>query len=184
MIAHIEKYTIELKVDQIYSENSIDNLTHYDKVHLEQSEYRFTTKIGLNVFEKGKLTNSAIVGAIGGGTGIHKNSQIIENNRIIVCCSDTIFCLSIPELDLIWKTQADQATCFEVLKLNDDYIIHGELQISRLDSNGRIVWRKSGADIFTTLTGENDFEITEKYIRATDFENRTYKFDFDGTVIE
>ena len=184
MIIELEKYKVELKVDKTYSENSTDNLNQYGKVHFDQSEYKISTKIGLKVFENGKLINSAIIGSIGGGTGIHKNSQIIENDRILVCCSDSIFCLSIPSLDFIWKTHADQATCFEIFKYNDSYIIHGELEISRLDSNGQIMWQKSGADIFTTPTGINDFEITEEYIRATDWENRTYKFDFDGVLIE
>ena len=49
---------------------------------------------------------------------------------------------------------------------------------------GKIIWQKSGADIFTTEKGIDDFEITESYIRATDWENRVYKFDFNGKEIE
>ena len=58
------------------------------------------------------------------------------------------------------------------------------MEISKLDSDGRLIWQQSGADIFTTEKGTNDFEITESYIRATDWENQTYKFDFNGKVIK
>ena len=183
MIIEKDKYKVELEVDETYSEDSTDNVNDYVKVYFDQSQYEFTTKIGMRIFEESNLINSAIIASIGGGTGIHENSQIIESDRLLVCCSDTIFCLSIPELDLIWKTQADQATCFEIFKYKDSYIVHGELEISRLDSDGQLMWQKSGGDIFTTADGTNDFEITEDYIRATDWENRTYKFDFDGNSI-
>lgn len=177
------KYKIELTVEESYNKNSSDNINDYSKIFFDESEFEFPTKIGLKLFENGDIIQSSIIGSIGGGTGIHRSSQIIEDDRILVCCSDSIFCLSIPELDLIWKTQADQATCFEIFKYRDSYVVHGELEISRLDYNGRIMWQQSGADIFTTPKGENDFKITEEYIKATDWDNRSYKFDFDGNLI-
>jgi len=88
--------------------------------------------------------------------------------------------LSIPELTLLWRTHADQGTCFEIYKYQGSYIVHGEFEISRLHKNGKIIWQQSGADIFTTIEGRKDFELTDKYIIATDFENRVCKFDYDG----
>ena len=71
-------------------------------------------------------------------------------------------------------------TCFEIFKKGDFYIVHGELEITKLNENGKILWQKGGADIFTTISGKNDFKLTEKYIIATDWENRIYKFDYEG----
>jgi hypothetical protein len=184
MIFETGKYKIELQVDELYSDSSTDNLNQYQKIYFTESEYILPTKIGIKVFQNEELIKSAIIGSIGGGTGIHNNSQIIDNDEITICCSDSIFCLSIPNLDLKWKTQADQITCFELFKKDDSYIVHGEMEITKLDSNGQIVWQQSGADIFTTEKGIDDFEITDSYIRATDWENRTYKFDFNGKVIK
>ena len=42
----------------------------------------------------------------------------------------------------MWRTQADQATCFEIYKYEDSYIIHGEFEISRLDKDGKIIWQQ------------------------------------------
>ena len=46
------------------------------------------------------------------------------------------------------------------------------MEITKLDSNGNILWQNGGADIFTTEKGVDDFEITDSFIRATDWENR------------
>lgn len=178
------QYEIEIQKDDMFSINSVDSHFVYKNIYFTPSDYVLPTKIGLKIFEKEELISSAIIGSIGGGTGIHDTSQIIENDKLIICCSDSVFCLSIPDLNLIWKTQADQATCFEIFKLQDSFIVHGEMEITRLDSNGNILWQNGGADIFTTEKGVDDFEITDSFIRATDWENKTYKFSFDGKQIE
>ncbi len=178
-----DNYKIDIYDDRSFSESSVDNINQYDLVHFEKSDYIFPTVFGIKVFEDEKILKSAVIGSIGGGTGIHDKSVIIESNRILICCSDSIFCLSIPDLNLLWQTKADSATCFGIHKCNDSYIIHGELQISRLNQNGEIVWQQSGGDIFTTLEGKDDFEITDEFIFATDWENRKYKFDFNGQII-
>lgn len=179
-----DKYRIDIFDDQTYIEGSADNVNYYDFVYFDKSDYHFPLVYGIKVFQGGTLIKSAVIGSIGGGTAIHNTSTIIENDRLLVCCSDTIFCLSIPDLTLLWRTQADQATCFEIYKYKDSYIIHGEFEISRLDKNGKILWQQSGADIFTTLDGKDSFAINDNYILATDWENRKYKFDFDGQLIE
>lgn len=82
-----------------------------------------------------------------------------------------------------WKTQADEATCFQIYKYQDDYLIHGELQISRLDCNGNIKWEFSGADIFVSIDNEEEFLIKNDGILLTDFTGKKYKINFDGKVL-
>jgi outer membrane protein assembly factor BamB len=177
------RYRIDIYADQTFTEGSADNVNQYDLVYFDKSEYHFPSVFGIKMFQDDTLMKSAVIGSNGGGTGIHNTSTIIENNRVLVCCSDSIFCLSIPDLTLLWRTQADQATCFEIYKYQDSYIIHGELEISRLDKDGKILWQQSGADIFTTLDGKDSFIITDNYILVTDWGNRKYKFDFNGQSI-
>lgn len=179
-----DKYRIDIYADQTFTEGSADNVNQYDLVYFDKSEYVFPSVLGIKIYQDDKLLKSAVIGSIGGGTGIHDTSTIIEKDRLLICCSDTVFCLSIPDLTLLWRTQADQATCFEIYKYQDSYIIHGELEISRLDKDGKILWQQSGADIFTTLDGKDSFTITDNYILATDWENRKYKFDFNGIIIK
>jgi len=177
----VGEFLLDIYRDESFEKASADNLHKYDLVYLEDSQYVFPTMVGIKVFKQTELLKSAIIGSVGGGTGIHKNSVVYETSRILVCCSDTIFCLSIPELEMLWRTKADLATCFEIFKYQDNYIVHGELEISRLDKDGKILWQKSGADIFTRITGEGpDFEMQKDYIRVKDFQNREYRFDYNG----
>jgi hypothetical protein len=161
------------------------NSNPYDLVYLEDTGHIWPTIIGLKIYDDtGSLFKSAIIGAHGGGSGIHETSHILKSDRIVICCSDTVFCLSIPDLYLLWKTKCDMATCFGIFNYKEDYIIHGEVEITRLSNNGKIIWQQSGADIFTTLnSGKEDFLITDDHILATDWDSRKYKFDFDGNPI-
>jgi hypothetical protein len=176
----IGKYIIEIFTDETYKVDSAENINEYDFEYLEAENEYNSTFVGIKLYENEELKKSILIGSEGGNTGINENSKIIEENRVIICCANKIFCLSFPELNLLWKTKADEMTCFEIFKKDNFYIVHGELEISKLDENGKILWQKSGADIFTTISGKNDFELNEKYIIATDWENRIYKFDYEG----
>jgi outer membrane protein assembly factor BamB len=176
----IEKYQIETFHDPTFKQNSVDNLHKYDYIYFEESEYSSSTVFGINVYINEKLLKSAVIGADYGATAIGENSIIFETDRILICCSDKIFCLSIPDLELLWQTKADEITCFEIFKYKNSYIVHGELEISRLDNKGKIIWRKSGADIFVTPTIKNQLQLTENYILASDWDNKVYKFGYDG----
>lgn len=178
-----DNYRIDIYSEQTFTESSADNFNQYDFIYFDKSKYDFPSAFGIKIFEDDKLIKSAVIGSIGGGTDIHDTSTIIEKDRILICCADTIFCLSIPDLSLVWQTIADQATCFEIYKYQDNYIVHGELEISRLDKDGKILWQQSGADIFTTLDGKDNFELKDTYILATDFENRIYKISYNGQLI-
>ena len=179
-----EKYIISFVKEEDFDEISNDNANQYNYNYTEKSKYKLSTIIGIKVSIGENLLNSAVIGSTGGASGIFENSTIIEEDRILVCCSDDIFCLSIPDLTLLWKTNADRITCFEIFKCNNSYIIHGEINISRIDEDGKLLWQESGADIFTTYEGKDNFVVTETYIFALDWENNEYKFDFDGNLLK
>ena len=84
------KYRIDIFEDGDSAEVSVEEINHYDLVYFEKSEYIFPTVFGIKVFEEDKLLKSAVIGSIGGGTGIHDKSVIIESDRILICCSDSI----------------------------------------------------------------------------------------------
>ena len=74
-------------------------------------------------------------------------------------------------------------TCFQIFKRQDDYIIHGELQVVRLDKDGNIKWRFGGTDIFVSIDNDEEFKIESDGILLTDFSKTKYKIDFDGKLI-
>ena len=120
------KYQIDIFHDQNFKQGSADNLHQYDFEYFDANDFVFPTIYGVKIYEGKNLLKSAVIGSIGGGTSIYKNSTILEDDRLLICCSDSIFCLSVPDLELHWRTKADWATCFEIFKFQDSYIVHGD----------------------------------------------------------
>jgi len=176
-------YDIKLKVNLTHDPESVDNVEQFDAVYFFDTQSRPTSMITIEVYDGDTILKKVLIGASGGSTHISETSFVYENDRLLVCCCDTLCCLSIPELTLHWKTQADTATCFQVFRHQSDYLLHGEMKISRIDRNGQIVWSQGGADIFLTIDGVDDFKITDEGIFATDFEYRKYHLDFDGNFL-
>ena len=159
------------------------DVSKVDAKYIDTTEYELSSLQLVNLYENDKLLKSVLLGSIGGGTGVSNNTAMLDIDRLVTCCSDTVFCLSVSGLDLLWKTKADDATCFAVYQYQQDYIVHGELEISRLDRQGNIIWSVSGADIFVTLKGDSDIVLLEDRIIAIDFENSKYEFDYDGNTL-
>ncbi|MBE9577220.1 hypothetical protein [Flavobacterium proteolyticum] len=177
-----DNLVISIFSDSAYSLDSTDNLNNYDKKYFDESDYIFPSIYTIKVAKNGEEF-SAVIGSEGGATAASNTSVIVDNNKLFMCCGDSVYCLSLPELNLNWKTKADMITCFELFKIDNFFIVHGELQISRLSLEGVIEWQQSGKDIFVTPNGKNDFEIKNGIIIAKDCDNDEYKFDFEGNVI-
>lgn len=173
------EYAVEVFPNNEYVAESADNLRAYDLKYGKQ-EYRNDSIVGIQVFKKDIRVRSAVIIASGGWAGIHENAVIAKDNKIVLCCANKVFCLSIPDLLLLWEVQADDVCCFGIYPYKDTYIVHGELSISRLDNNGSIMWQHWGADIFTTIDGNDNFKLEGNYIVVQDWEERVYKFDYEG----
>lgn len=176
----VGEYLIEIVKEYTYTSNSADNAFSYDFEYFDESDYKSVTVLGIKIFEDGTLLKSAIIGALGGGTGYYENSAFFEEDKFIICCADSVLCLSIPDLTLLWRTKADFTSCFEVFKYQKSYIVYGEVFISRLEGNGDITWQFSGEDIFVNLDKESNFLLEKDCITVSDFNGKVYRIDYDG----
>lgn len=180
----LENHLIKLYDESDYSFGSSDNRTIYNNHYFNGEESNVTSLIGIEVLEEDVIVANCLIGASGGNTTIHPNSALISYGGLVVCCSNTVFKLTLPDLCLEWKTQSDLATCFGIHYLDEDYAVHGELAISRMNKNGQLVWQRSGRDIWITLEGIDDFEMYEDHILATDWQYNRYKWGFNGDLLE
>ncbi|MBB2950118.1 hypothetical protein [Sphingobacterium sp. JUb56] len=179
-----KQFIIKIIDEPDYENDSSDNIFRYSKIYSGNDfTYRITSKHGIKVYHEGQVIYSCIITGTAGATSVNQNSYIIDEDQLVICCSDTIFCLSLPDLNLMWKMQTDPITCFQIFKHNDDYLVHGETQVTKLNKNGKIIWKFEGADIFVSLDDES-FRIENDSILLMDFSNRKYKIDFDGKIIE
>lgn len=180
----LERQVIKFFDESDYRFDAMDNIKTYNKTFISGDKKSLTSQIGIEVFEDDELKSSCLIGSEGGGTGITENTTLISYGGLVICCSNTVFKLTIPDLDLEWKTISDSATCFGIHYLGKDYVVHGELEITRLGKDGKIVWQQGGRDIWATAEGYGDFAVYDDYILATDWNYNRYKLDFDGKIIE
>jgi hypothetical protein len=185
MNIHQYKDLIIVVLDETtYKVGSADNNFNYSKSYFGNFAEEYpTSKHGVKLFQDDVQINNCILIASGGANDIHQNSSLVDNDHLLICCCDSIFCLTLPGLKLKWTTQCDPATCFQIFKQQDDYIIHGELQITKLNKDGQIKWEFGGADIFVSIDNEEEFKIEDDGILLTDFAKVKYKIDFNGKLI-
>jgi len=177
--------TIEIFDDSAFNQTA-DSPTRYDKVLQadKDKQYSPTSQHAIKVYQGNNLVSSGIILATGGGTSVHKDTALIDNDNLIIRCCNKLFNLTLPDLVTNWMTEPDWATCFSIHKYQDTYISHGETSIARIDKAGKILWSYGGADIFVCLEEGEPFEMHDTYITLTDFNGSTYKIDYDGKTIE
>ncbi|UAY53031.1 hypothetical protein [Ferruginibacter albus] len=178
--------TIELFDDPSFNQTADSPASSYDKViQADQDKlYSPTSQHAVKIYQNNNLINSAIILATGGGTGVHSDTALIDDNNLIVRCCNKLFSLTLPGLEQNWMTEADWATCFSIYQYKDTFISHGETSITRIDRTGKILWNFGGADIFVCLYEGNPFEMHETYIALTDFNGSKYRIDYEGHSLE
>lgn len=178
------EYQIKIYNESTYTVGSIDNVNSYDKIYFGDNAREYpTSKHGVSIIQNGEIVNKCLIVGSGGSTTIHENSSVRYKNQLLICCCNSVFCISLPNLELEWVKVFDSATCFQIFELNDSFIIHGETQVSKIDSNGNLKWKFGGEDIFVSIDNEVEFKILEDGIILCDFANTFYKIDFDGKLI-
>ncbi|WP_427875088.1 hypothetical protein [Flavobacterium sp. MMS24-S5] len=179
-----KNFEIEVIDDKNYILNSSNNLHQYQKVYCEENEFRSSSKHAVIIKEHGTKISSAIICETEGATGIHENSCTIEDDKIWILVSNKIYCLKIPSLEIIWQKEFDQFTNFCLYKLEEDFLIHGELEIFRITKYGEIIWSFGGRDIWVNPEGSEELTIKDNVILLVDFESNRYILDFYGKLLE
>ena len=185
MIVKYKNYEIEITNESDLNSAEISQrfMKQYPTDLGLELEYNPSSKHGIRITENGIEKSSAILLESGGATGIFENSFIVKNDRIYICCSQQIYSLNLTDLSANWRNQYDLATCFGIYEFDEDFIIHGELQVSRIDENGEIKWNFSAGDMFINPNGEKDFRIIKNKIELIDWEGYKYELNGEGKLL-
>ncbi|MEI1279604.1 hypothetical protein V6Z05_14845 [Leptospira venezuelensis] len=180
MIEELEIQTKRGKIkiinDSTFGIASVDNLYSYNRI-IDVNHDIASTKFGIfSSSYSTLLANSGI-------SGLHEKCYLVKNDLLYLCLGDSVFSLTIPNLELQWRSQVDGASCFGIYEISDGFIVHGELEITRIDITGKIIWQHSGSDIFTTCDGTDVFKIEDNIIYAKCWDDRLYRFSLDGEIL-
>ena len=133
-----EHFRVELLNESNYDVDSSDNSNAYELEYFTEERKNYTNCHGIKVTGTEEKFDAVFL-ADGGGTGIHSNCATIHTDKLLICCDDHVFCLTLPTPELKWKVKADMATAFEIRPIEDGNIVHGEPETSRINNLGKIV---------------------------------------------
>lgn len=109
---------------------------------------------------------------------------VLEENTLLVLQNDTITKINLYDGSLLLHKNLNCFGCnFGVYRVNDGYILYGEIEITMLDMELNPKWSFSGRDIFVSRSEEESFVICDDGIELYDWQGNFYKIDFGGTLI-
>lgn len=174
-------YHISINEAPPYSCNSTDN-KYYDKVLvIEKSDFNKTIELEI---EQNEETRSVLL-IVPYYTPLE--SFIATHRDGLFMMLNDFLCVFDPEtMTIVKQVQINPlGTMFEVHKLENDYILYGEMEIYRISEELDIKWEFSGRDIFVRYQGtEPAFLIKKDRICLYDFEDNYYEIDFEGKQIK
>lgn len=96
---HFHDYAVQLYNEYSYYQFSADNAIHYHKRHFGAGSQEVPTSwIGVKMVKDDREIDNCIILATGGATTVHRSSTLIDNDKLVCCCGDSVFCLQLPGL--------------------------------------------------------------------------------------
>jgi len=177
-------YQIEI-IDETNLDDNQKALTRYqERQPYDRKVGEYDQLIGIRIYENEEPIGKVLLVADTYNV-LSEKGILLDNDRLLIACGNEVFCILLPTLELLWHTQVDMATCFQIVAYQDDYITHGEVEISRLNKQGEILWQFSGKDIFVSPTERTPaFKITPQGIDLVDFNYEEYHINYEGKLIK
>lgn len=182
MVLVNEKCCVEIKIDQTYTVDSTDN-RYYDVVlnpcNYKKSDMSKTFSIHVDLLEK-----EFCIALIGPFYIYDDNCAVLEDETLTILQDNTITQIRITDGTIIHHIELDCFGCnFAIYKIDNGYVLHGEIEITMLDLDFIKKWSFSGKDIFASVSGKQSFEICDNFICLYDFGDNYYEIDFNGNLI-
>ena len=177
-------YQIEI-IDQTNLDDNQKALTRYqERQPYDRKVGEYDQLIGIRIYENEEPIGKVLLVADTYNV-LSEKGILLDNDRLLIACGNEVFCILLPTLELLWHTQVDMATCFEIVPYQEDYITHGEVEIVRLNKQGEILWQFSGKDIFVSPSERTPaFKMTPQGIDLIDFNYEEYHIDYEGKLIK
>lgn len=182
MVLENEKCCIEITIDKTYTVDSADN-RHYDVVlnpcKYKKSDLSKTFSIRVNLFEC-----EFCIALIGPFYSYDDRCAVLDDETLTVLQYNTITQIRITDGAIIRHMEFDCFGCnYAIYKIENGYIVHGEIEITMLDNDFIKKWSFSGKDIFASVTRRPTLEIRNKTICLYDFAENYYEIDFNGNLL-
>lgn len=176
-------FTVNVFDDSNHRFGSTDNKYHYSKYYFGNSKNLFpVSRHGVVVYHRNQLQNSCMVIGFASNTFADKKTFIQHEDYLLLCCCNMVFCVSIPDLELVWKEELDDDVCYQIEKVEDDFLVIGKNTISCIEQSGKIKWQHQST---MPHNASNlliiDQEVQE--IKISTVNKKNYSLSFNGNLI-
>lgn len=177
MILQNDICNVNISIDTTYTVESTDNKP-YDLVinprHLKHSDMYKAFSIQIDLFSK---TISIVL--IGDFYSYDKDCAVLEDQILTILQNNAIIQLNINDGTMINFKEFDCLGCnYGIYRVQNGYIIHGEIEIIMLDLHFNKKWSFSGKDIFVSKSDKKPFELCENSIKLYDLRETFMKLIF------
>ncbi|MDO4439476.1 MAG: hypothetical protein Q4B86_08585, partial [Eubacteriales bacterium] len=168
MILHNDLCSINISIDTTYTVESTDNKP-YDLIinpgNLKRSDMYKVFSVQINLFSK--TINIALIGDY---YSYDEDCAVLEDTILTILQNDAIIQLNVNDGTMINYKEFDCFGCnYGIYRVQNGYIIDGELEITMLDFEFHKKWSFSGKDIFVSISDKKAFELCENSIKLYDF---------------
>lgn len=174
---------ITIKPDETYTIDSVDNKP-YDIIMNPFKYTRNNYAKAMEIVIQNEVYEETRIALIGSLYGYESDCAVLNNKELLVLIDKDIFIINIDDYMLIKYKNIDCfGDNFAVYLVHDGYIIHGEMEIFKLDYELNKVWEFSGADIFVTQDDKLPFLIDGDRLKIYDWNGAYYEIDLNGNLI-
>lgn len=174
---------ITIKPDETYTIDSVDNRP-YDIIMNPFKYTRNNYAKAMEIVIQNEMYEETRIALIGSLYGYESDCAVLNNKELLVLIDKDIFIINIDDYMLVkYKSIDCFGDNFAVYLVNDGYIIHGEMEIFKLDYELNKVWQFSGADIFVTQDDKLPFLIDGDTLKIYDWNGTYYEIDLNGNLI-
>lgn len=182
MILQNDICNVNISIDTTYTVESTDNKP-YDLVinprYLRRNDMYKTFSVQINLFSK--IISIALIGDF---YSYDIDCAVLEYKTLTILQNNAVVQLDISNGAMINFKEFDCFGCnYGIYRVQNGYIIYGEIEITMLDFNFNKKWSFSGKDIFVSMSEKKSFELCENSIKLHDFEGNFYEIDFSGKLI-
>ena len=174
---------ITIKPDETYTIDSVDNRP-YDIIMNPFKYTRNNYAKAMEIVIQNEVYEETRIALIGSLYGYESDCAVLNNKELLVLIDKDIFIINIDDYMLVkYKSTDCFGDNFAVYLVSDGYIIHGEMEIFKLDYELNKVWQFSGADIFVTQDDKLPFLIDGDRLKIYDWNGTYYEIDLNGNLI-
>lgn len=181
----LENYVanVKIEVDETYTIDSVDN-RYYD-ITLNPFGYKRGDHVKTLAVSVDLFTKNYSIALIGCYSLRESECAILEDNLLTVLMDYQVVQIDLTSGAVVCdKALNTMGFNYAIYKVDRGYLLHGDVQITMLDTNFQEKWTFAGEDIFSSVTGKNSFEMKKDRICLYDFCDNYYELDYDGNRIK